>query len=625
MIDLMKMKESVSNKRSVLVGVAASPGYAIGKTHSFVNQEIRLSSSKIEINSVVSEIQRFHKNIKIAIKGLNQLKIKTQTAVGVEESRIFDTHMMMLQDPTLIDFVEKSIREDKYNAGYAFHEAIHAQIKIFEKIEQEFAREKAADLKDIYNRVMNLFSNTNLTSDLSDLDEAVILIGNILTPSQLIDVRKDVALGFATDTGGRTSHVAILARSMRIPAVTGLKEISVVANPGEVVIIDGSAGIVIVNPHESDVKRYKAKIDSFSHLEKELYLTRDLDPITTDGKYIKLDANIELAIEADAVDEYGASGVGLYRSEFLFFRKNLPSKREQCEAYRYILKKVFPKTAVIRTLDAGGDKLVADLSVTEEANPFMGYRSIRLCLDRKDIFIEQLEALFMASDSGKLRIMFPMITSVEELRQSKVIFYECIERLSAEGWGQNENIEIGVMIEVPSAVEMVEELAREVDFFSIGTNDLIQFTLAVDRSNEKIASMFEPHHPAVLRKIKRVVDAAHNEGIDVSVCGEMTSDPLSALLLVGLGVDSLSMNPWSIMEVKKFIRSISYQEARQVASEVMKYSTTQLINNYLEVEYRQRIVELGISSFISKKYNLDKDEKVLVKVNDDIVGLSTLE
>jgi len=597
----------------------------VGKVHTLRSKEIRVTRTLTESSRIPAEIASLQKALSVSIRELSHLKARTQEMVGVEEARIFDTHMMILQDSTMVDAVETMIRKEHVTARFAFHDVMSGQIEQFEKIEKEFAREKAMDLKDVYNRVLNIMLGASNNASALEVDEPSILTGRDLTPSQLIDLRKDVVLGFATDSGGRTSHVAILARSLRIPAVTGLQNVSILAGGAQQMIVDGSAGLVIVNPNENDLQKYAEKQEMFRKLEEELYTTRDLEPVTIDGKFIKLNANIELPVEADAVAEYGAGGVGLYRSEFLFFRKNLPSKREQCEAYRYILKKIYPKSVTIRTLDAGGDKLISELSAGDEANPFMGYRSIRVCLDRKEIFREQLQALLMASDSGNLRIMFPMISSVDEIRQAKEIFYELIEDFQREGWEHIQDMEIGVMIEVPSAVLMIEELAKEVDFFSIGTNDLIQFTLAVDRSNEKIASMFEPHHPAVLRMIKRVVDVAHIEGIDVSVCGEMTSDPLSALLLVGLGVDELSMNPWSIMECKKFIRSISYEEARNAAKEVLKYATTREINHYLEMEYLQKIMELGISSFVTKDYEFRDRDRTLVKVKNEIVGLSALK
>mgnify|MGYP004459142595 FL=1 len=413
-----------------------------------------------------------------------------------------------------------------------------------------------------------------------------------------MSIEKDEVLGFATDIGGRTSHISILARAMQLPAVSGLRNISLIIEEDDSLFIDGTGGMVIINPNEDDLNRFREKLAVYNKQKQELFTMRQLEPMTLDGKYITLQANIELPVEAESVLDFGATGIGLYRSEFLFFRKGTPTCEEQAAAYAHILKRLNPYPVVIRTLDAGGDKLVTDISATDEANPFMGWRSIRVCLSRKDLFKEQLCALLLASRSGHLRIMFPMISSLNELREAKKLYQECRTQLLNEGITLPE-IKIGCMIEVPAAVMMVDVLAKEVDFFSIGTNDLIQFTLAVDRTNELIANLFEPHHPAVLNMIDRTVHAAHHEGIPVCVCGEMSSDPLSTLVLVGLGVDELSMTPWSIMECKKIIRSVNYEDVKATARTVLKMDTAASVNRYLRQKYLQMIIDLGISSFIT--------------------------
>lgn len=618
-------KKPTRKKRLLLVGVAASPGYAIATVQLLVNREVSVSLEQIPVERVPREVALFQKAIQLTVRELTQLKNSAMEKLGMAEARIFDSHLMILQDPTLVDVVLENIRSGHLNARYAFHSRMKALMADFENNAAELIRDRALDLSDIYNRVLNHLGDSGpvSTNEASELSEGVVLTGHTLNPSTLIQLKKEQVLAFATDTGGRTSHVSILARSLQIPAVAGLRDISVKVQQGDLMIVDGTGGLVIVNPSETDLRKYKDKQEVFKRQEQELFTTRDLEPLTLDGKYVKLHANIELPLEADEVNTFGATGVGLYRSEFLYFRKDPPGRREQTEAYRYIVRKLYPQPVTIRTLDAGGDKIIPEVSATDEANPFMGWRSIRVCLDRKEIFKDQLKALLMAGDLGNLRIMFPMISSVEELRRAKAIYHECRAELREEGYDPPD-LEVGIMVEVPAAVIMVEELAREVDFFSIGTNDLIQFTLAVDRSNERIASMFEPHHPAVLRMIRQVVKAAHREGITVSVCGEMVSDPLSTLLLVGLGVDELSMTPWSIMECKKIIRSISYEEARTTVNEVLRFTDTESINRYLKRKYLQKITDLGISSFITSQEFTVKD-RALVKIDEQIVNLSALQ
>jgi len=613
--------------RLMLTGVPASPGYAMGYVQVLVNQVFSVSSDLIGTERIPKEISVFQKAVRQSIRELENAKQNIQKSVSKEDARILDAQMMMLQDPVLMDSVMDGIRKEHQNARWSFHSRMKALIAQFEASEVTLMRERAADLIDLYNRMMALLVDSGpvMSSESThDITESSILVGHTLNPSHLIRLKQGQAGAFATDTGGRTSHVSILARALKIPAVAGLADISAKTEAGDYIIVDGSNGLVIINPHESDIKKYRLRIEAFKHQEQELFTIRRLEPQTLDGKYIKLLANIELPMESDEVESMGASGIGLYRSEFLFIQKGNPSCEEQYEAYRYILHRLNPMPVTIRTLDAGGDKIIPEISATDEANPFMGWRSIRVCLDRESVFRTQLRAILRASENcGNLRIMFPMISSLQEIRRSKEILAEVVRELEVEGL-VIPRFEVGIMVEVPAAVIMVDELAREVDFFSIGTNDLIQFTLAVDRSNERIASLYQPHHPAVLRMIHHVVQAAHREGISVSVCGEMVTEPLSALLLVGLGVDELSMTPWNIMECKKFIRSISYEEARNTVLTVMQYDDTEEINHFLRKKYLQKISDLGISSFISTM-DFSKKDRTLVKINDHIVNLDVLE
>jgi len=625
MIDSTK-STTTPKHRLMLTGVPASPGYAMGAVQVLVNQKFSVSPEPILPERVPKELSLFQKAVRQSIRELELAKQNIQKNVSTEDARILDAQMMILQDPVLIDVVLDMIRKEHQNARWAFHARMKELISQFEQSPVPLLRERTADLSDLYNRLMNLLGESGpvMSMEGSRIEDGAVLIGHTLNPSHIVKLKQGQAVAFATDTGGRTSHVSILARALKIPAVAGLSDISVKAASGDFMIVDGSNGLVIINPQESDIRKYRAKIEAFKRQEQELLSTRRLEPQTLDGKYVKLMANIELPMEADEVEAMGATGVGLYRSEFLFIQKGNPSCEEQLEAYRYILHRLSPLSVTIRTLDAGGDKIIPELSATDEANPFMGWRSIRVCLDKTEVFKTQLRAILRAGEGcSNLRIMFPMISAVREIRMAKRILAEVAEELVQQGVNVPK-YDTGIMIEVPAAVIMVDELAREVDFFSIGTNDLIQFTLAVDRSNERIASLFQPHHPAVLRMIHHVVQAAHREGITVSVCGEMVTEPLSTLLLVGLGVDELSMTPWNIMECKKFIRSISYEEARSTVHAVMGMSDSEEINRYLKKNYLQKVSDLGISSFISTT-DFDKGDRTLVKVKDHIVNLDVLQ
>jgi len=596
----MKMPHKLEDKqRKLFVGKAASPGYVIAKTKRIVRQKFSVSPIKIPKENTAIQIESFRRGILQVKKEISNLRDLTIRMASKEEAKIFDSHLMILQDPSLIDSVVSLIRKDQWNAGYAFHLYMRTLIENFEKSDGIF-KERAQDLKDIYNRVFfHLNHDENNFAAHEEIEDGVILVGYSLGPNMLMQFEKGKVIGLAIDSGSATSHVSILARSMQIPAVMGLANLSESVAEGELLILDGTNGIVITNPSKEDIDKYKKQIKVFQDQKLELFTMRELEPITMDGKYIRLNANIERFEEASDMISFGATGIGLYRSEFLYFgRDSLPTRSEQAEIYRKVTYQLDPCPVTIRTLDAGGDKMLSSIGMETEANPFMGWRSIRFCLDRRDIFKEQLKALIEAGDRGNLKIMIPMVSSVSEITRAKEIYDECCEELVAEHI-IIPKIELGVMVEIPSAVMIIEEIAKRVDFLSIGTNDLIQFTLAVDRSNARISSMYQPHHPAVLRSIKKVVDAAHEAGVPVSVCGEMASDPLSTLLLMGLGVDEFSMVSWCIMECKKLIRSVNYDEVRAISAEVLKFSDTDSINKFLKEKYSQKIKNLGISSFIT--------------------------
>jgi phosphotransferase system enzyme I (PtsI) len=613
----MKMQLEQENQRKMYVGQAASPGYVIAKAKLIARQKIPISQHKIPKESIDSQIDFFRRGILQTKREISSLRDLTHKMAGQNEAKIFDTHLMILQDPFLVESVISLIKNEQWNAGYAFHLCMQNLIDSFENGEG-ILKERSQDLKDIYHRLLLCLSSNASNFDLADdMEEGSVVVSSFIGPNMLMQFDKGKVLGLAIDYGGLTSHVSILARSMQIPAVLGLVNLSELVNTNELLILDGTNGIVIVNPDENDISKYKKQIEVFQSQKLELFTMRDLEPVTMDGKYIKLNANIERFEEASEIGTFGAGGIGLYRSEFLYFgRSSLPTRKEQAEAYRKVTHQLSPTPVTIRTLDAGGDKMLSNVNLEAESNPFMGWRSIRLCLDRKDIFKEQLKALIEAGDKGNLKIMFPMISGIGELERAKEIYNECLAELAREDIIVPK-IEIGAMIEIPSAVMIVEEIAKRVDFLSIGTNDLIQFTLAVDRSNGKIASMYEPHHPAILRSIKMVIDAAHKEGIPVSVCGEMAADPLSTLLLVGLGIDELSMASWCIMECKKIIRSVNYDEIRAISMEALKFADSVSINDFLKKKYSKKIGSLGISSFITAQ-DFSSSDRALVRINGEI-------
>ena len=592
-----KNQPNSSLPRYLINGLATSPGYAMGRVYKIAAKEFTIVEETITEEAVESELRLFRQTMEKTFKEITKIKESTLERVCQNEAMIFDSHLMILKDPSLTLSIQQSVSKDHKSLRWSIHSSITALIQQFESIDSEMMRERALDLRDLYNRIFSILDEAAPTFSVGQFSEPVIFVGHELTPSILISIKSDNVLAFATDSGGRTSHASILARAMQVPSVSGLRNISALAHDGDMMIVDGTLGIIILNPNEDDIADYHNKQDKYRQQQRELFTMRQLEPMTRDGKFITLHANIELPQEAEKVQDFGATGIGLYRSEFLFLGNTLPTVEEQCEAYKHILNSLAPNPVTIRTLDAGGDKLVSEISISNEANPFMGWRSIRVCLDREDIFREQLKALLQANEKGNLRILLPMISGLPELRRSKELIKTCQAELEEEGI-TTPSVEVGIMIEVPAAVMQVEQLAKEADFFSIGTNDLIQFTLAVDRSNEMIADMFQPHHPAILNMIYNTVIAAHKEGIPVAVCGEMSADPFSILLLIGLGVDELSMTPWSIMEAKKIIRSINYEDVNEIALHALHYDDAACVDSFLHKRFAQAFADLGITSYV---------------------------
>jgi phosphotransferase system enzyme I (PtsI) len=496
---------------------------------------------------------------------------KVSAAMGAKEGSIFDAHLLVLEDRTLIDEVVRMINEEKVNAEHAFHTVAERYASTLAAIDDDYLRERATDMRDVTTRVLNNLMGKQEETDIRHLDEPCIVISHDLTPSNTAQMDRTKVLGFATDIGSKTSHTAIMARSLRIPAVVGLKNASETFETGQYALLDGFNGIVIINPTDQTLFEYGQLIRKQVTLQEKL---RDIllkPAVTLDGHRVFLTSNIEQAEDADAVSASGAEGVGLFRTEYLFInRDNLPTEEEQYEAYRKIASALKPHPVVMRTFDLGGDKFLSHLQVPTEMNPFLGWRAIRFCLQERDIFRQQLRAILRASAEGNVKMMYPMISGLEELNQANALVELYKAELRKEGVPFDEHMEIGAMIEIPSAAIIADSLSRRVKFVSIGTNDLIQYSLAVDRMNEKIAHLYEPTHPAIVQLIKTTVDAAHRNKIMVSVCGEMAGDPAMTPLLLGLGVDELSAAPPLVPQVKFMVRRLKLSEAQALADFALK-------------------------------------------------------
>ncbi|RKY36997.1 MAG: phosphoenolpyruvate--protein phosphotransferase, partial [Candidatus Omnitrophota bacterium] len=477
--------------------------------------------------------------------------------------------------------------KEKLNVEYIFVEVLKKYYKIFSNIDDEYIKERLIDIQDVGKRVIrNLLGKQKKI--LSYLTEKVIIIAANLSPSDTALMHKSHVIGFATDMGGRTSHTAIMARSLEIPAVVGLKTITKVVKNGDTIILDGNKGIIIVNPSKILIDKYKQEQKKFASFEKELLKLKNLSAVTTDNHITKVYANIEFPEEIPSILAHGAEGIGLYRTEYIYLtRQGLPTEEQHYQAYRKIIQYMKKKSVVIRTMDIGGDKFVSYLDLHGEINPLMGRRAIRFCLARPDVFKTQLRGILRASVYGNLKIMYPMISGLAELRQANKILTEVKQELKQEHIPFNPDIPVGIMIEVPSAALIADILAKEVDFFSIGTNDLIQYSLAVDRINEKIAYLYEPAHPAILRILKSIIDAGHKAGIKVGMCGEMTSEPRFTILLLGLGLDEFSASAVAIPEIKKVIRSVSYAQAKRIAHKVLEMPLALQVEKYIRMKLKK--------------------------------------
>ncbi|ADQ08170.1 phosphoenolpyruvate-protein phosphotransferase [Caldicellulosiruptor hydrothermalis 108] len=552
----------------VIKGIPVSEGIGLGRAVVIKESEYTVKKTKIEDTG--AELRRFLDSIEKAKEQIRKIKAESQESMGEKNAMIFDAHLLILDDPEFLNMVKEKI-EEGINAEFAIDESARFFENILLSLEDEYMRERANDIKDVALRLIRIL-NGEEQIDLKNLPEDSILVAHDLTPSQIAQINKQNVRGFVTEKGGKTSHTAIIARTYEIPAVVGVEDIINKIKDGDFLIVDGYEGFVYVNPEEDLIKEYEKKLVEENKRKEELKSFLYVESKTQDGKRIKLFANIAHIEEIDAALKNGAEGIGLFRTEFLFMdRSQPPSEDEQFEVYKTVLEKMEGKPVIIRTLDVGGDKNISYLNIDKEENPFLGYRAIRLCLGNKELFKTQLRALLRASIYGKLKIMFPMITCIDEVYQAKWIIQEAKEELKKENISYSQNIEIGIMIETPAAAVISDILAKEVDFFSIGTNDLIQYTLAIDRTNDKVSYLYNPLHPAILRLIKMTVENAHKRGIEVGVCGEIASNQEFVSVLIGLGVDELSVNPSKILNVKKKILQTRFEEENLRVRELLNW------------------------------------------------------
>nr|WP_303864726.1 phosphoenolpyruvate--protein phosphotransferase [Alkalibaculum bacchi] len=553
-------------------GIGASPGIAISKAFILKDVVIEINTAKIE--NVHDECARLKDAIDNARLQINNIKQKAIEELGEEEAKIFDAHLMILDDPEYTGQIEQVINSEKITAENAANQVTEQFVMIFGMMEDEYMKERAADIKDVGSRLIRNILGVQ-TQNLSEISEDVIIIAKDLTPSDTAQMNKQRVKGFATDIGGRTSHTAIMARSLEIPAILGLKNITSSANDGDIIIVDGMTGEVIINPEEEVLKSYQDKKAEYEKFRKELEELKELPAETKDGHVVELVGNIGTPKDIEGVTRNGGQGVGLYRTEFLYMDSDeMPSEEKQFKAYKEVLEGMKGMPIIIRTLDIGGDKKLPYLQLEEEMNPFLGLRAVRLCFVEKDLFKTQLRAILRASAFGKALIMFPMISNVDEVRQAKVILDECRKELDAENIAYDKDLKVGVMVEIPSAAVCADIIAKEVDFFSIGTNDLCQYTLAVDRMNENVSYLYQPFNPAILRLVHNVIKASHqHEGKFTGMCGEMAGEPLAALILLGLGLDEFSMSASSIPQIKKIIRSVTLKEAQEIAQKALELAT----------------------------------------------------
>ncbi len=580
---------------TILNGKPASPGLNIGRVVIIDPDRIDLMRRTIPEDEIEREISRFQAAIADTIGDLRKIKENVSREIGSEQAEIFETHLMMLQDSALIQSVIDGIRTQRRNADLVFYEMLRVHHDALHRTEDEYLRERASDIRDIGRRVIRKMQGRDGLKS-CELEEPSVIAARELTPSMTVTLDRSKVLGFMTELGGRTSHAAILAKALEVPSVVGISDLMQSVKTGDTSIIDGTHGRVILNPDEGLLRQYEQEREDLSRFTKSLETEIQLAAETIDGRIVELAANIELPEEVDSVIAHGAQGIGLFRTEYLFmFRNHLPDEEEQYKEYLTIAERVAPNPVIIRTIDLGGDKILGLTGeFTKEANPFLGWRSIRYCLSNPAIFRTQLRAILRSSVQSNVRIMFPLISSLTELWEAKKHVERTKDELRNEGIPFNDAIKLGIMIETPSAALTAEYLAREVHFFSIGTNDLVQYVLAVDRTNTKVSNLYQFFHPSVLKLIKHTIEAGHAHNIWVGMCGEMAGDPLATILLLGMGLDEFSVSPAIVPEIKKIIRSSNYGEARDLSAQCLKMDTAEAVEEYLGRFMTERFPDIPI-------------------------------
>ena len=574
-----------------LQGIPASPGIAYGKVFVYIQSSVEVPHYKVDESKREAEEARFDQALVSTRQQISKIQNEVSTNIGPEEARIFDAHLMVLEDQALLAETIREFEATSENIETCFDRVSQHYIKAFSEIEDEYLRERAGDVRDVAQRVLqNLLGQTE--TSLSQLAGEQIIVANDISPSDTVSMDRMEALAIVTDSGSKTSHAVIMARSMKVPAIVGTHDLSSKATNGDWALIDGYAGVVILNPSESTLFRYGKIREEKESLESQLLEANKEPSITLDGVAVTLQANIERVDEVGLINDYNADGVGLFRTEYLYLNNDhIPTENEQLEAYRTVAEALAPRPLIIRTLDLGGDKTIPGNPhlFPKESNPFMGFRAIRFCLEHQEIFKDQLRAVLAASVHGNIKLMYPMISGADELAQANAVLSECKVELRERGVAFDESLEVGTMIEIPSAAATADILAEQCDFFSVGTNDMIQYLLAVDRVNDRIAHLYEPTHPAVLRTLHHVIKEAHQRDLPVSICGEMGGDPILVPLLLGLGIDALSMSPPQIPEVRYLIRLMTMSDAQQLAEEALKMSSPEAIYQHCQKFYKERM------------------------------------